>query len=275
MGATRPALACVLAVLLSASGCDDTDEGSTPPADPDPFAAITGAAERTVQASPADLRLEVRGLQRRRFIAAGTVDLRRHRFLANIETPRPQDLDILFRGPIAGGEYQTFGLRALDDVLAEPPRGRASRPCGLDPHLPLGSVDGLLSLEESIELTWAIARALRHPLGVRPVLLDEETVAPKGAEIGFRARISRRQALRGAPEETRWMLRPVLRALEQPISVGVADGRIAGIAARMHRLPDATRQGRYGPNGDQLLVATFQRFHRPLRLPRFDCIAME
>jgi hypothetical protein len=285
------ALRLFTSTLLSAAlglqvGCTDEDDRRDDPA-PDAVARVRDAAQRTLGAGPADLRLRVSS-RSAAYSARGAIELATDRSFVRVAVARAprthydrvmdvlalQGETYLVRGasPPAIQNGKLVGV-AVPDIL------RALRSiCALDPHGPVGNLGGAASVQEALALAGVAVRLLRD--GTTKATPMRERA---GGGATYRVEVDPGQA-RVAPsaegsDETIVVAPRRLARQMAPLAVELgADGLVRSLALELRDFrpvvfaPGVRRQRRGERVAVQIALGDFGRAFS-VETPR--CIAME
>jgi hypothetical protein len=151
----RIAIGLVLGCLaVAAASCVSGDQRAEAPSNP--VAAVHDAAVRTLTAGPADVAIGVSSATTE-YSARGVIDIETDRFRARARLERAPtthpETDVEIIG--VGGEAYEIGRGepGFDNIDLTA--------CGYDPHAPIGSLGGALSVQEAVALVGVAVRLVR------------------------------------------------------------------------------------------------------------------
>jgi len=276
-------LTAALGVVL---GCNGGGDERDDPA-PDTAARVREAAQRTLGAGPADLRLRVSS-PTAAYSARGAIELATDRSLVRVVVARAPRTHYDRVMDVLALEGETYLVRGASPPAIQngklvgvevPDILRALRSvCALDPHGPVGNPGGAASVQEALALAGVAVRLLRDGT-TKATLMDER--ADGGAT--YRVKVDPGQAsaapsAAGSDETIVVAPRRLARQLA-PLEVAVgADGLVRALALELRGFrpvvfaPGVRRQRR----GERVAVhIALADFGRALSVHTPRCLAME
>jgi hypothetical protein len=253
---------------LVAAGCEERQRDDPGPR---PAAIVRDAAQRTLRAGPANLRVHVSSVTAE-YSVVGGVELATDRFLARAYVKRST---ITLHGePIQvlglGGETYEIGRGAGFD-----PTNVSG--CAYDPHQPIGNLGGAASVQEAVSLVGIAVRLLRDGTRAASVIRDVAGSTTYRAQVDP-ARASVAPSARGSDEVVVVHPKRLARHLG-PMRVKVdPDGLVRRIAFELRNYrPWSPGPGRTrGRRRERVAIAlAMGGFGRELEVRQPPCIAME
>ncbi len=262
--AIPPLLGCS---ALLAAGCGG---GQSPEAEDEagpPSELVREAARATLEEPTAGMLVATSSPGRGSFEASGLIDLAGGRFRVEAEAdPEMPGLDPPEAVVGTAGEGFEETVAVQDEGF-----GRVDGPCWFNPHAPVGSFLGTVSVEESVRLMGSVIESLAG---------GELASATEGDDGTYLVRL---QSSAGTPrddfedEKARtWGDRALLADLGGPIGVTVADGRIEGVRLDIPRylpfegtLPDPE------PVRDTSIELSLALSDEALEIEQPECFAIE
>jgi hypothetical protein len=255
-------VAIVLGALLVGCG----DDGVAP----DPLAEIRRAARATLAEPSMVIAARVTS-RKSRYTVRGRIQAARDRYYARAgfarggreAFPTPP-----FR--IVGTGAQTYIGQA--DLPTFPDRPR----CWFDPHLPIGSAPGTISVQESLALVAVVMRLLADGTEQARIAGDQEEAEDGGTRYDVWVDPSAATALRRHSDEL--FGSPPKRltgALDLPVTAETIDGRLSRLSLELPRFESAAYLRRFRGRHASSIEVSLTRSERELELRPPQCIAME
>ena len=264
-------LACCAAALAGA-GCGASSEGSAAgdSAGADQRAIVRDAARMTLADPTSAISGRTATPRGGSFTTNGLVELAAGRFRVAVEA-RPAE-----RG--SGAPKQVIGLAGEGfETTVEVLRGRfgpprPKGPCWFNPHAPVGSFLGTISVEESMRVVGAVVESLGEG-----ELADAETVADANYAVELTRSATRPRDDFKDRARRIWGDRDLLSKLSGPITVAVdADGRLASLELTVRRYkPYQALRPAPKRIENTSIEASLRSSDRGLRISQPNCQAIE
>lgn len=252
---------------LLAAGCGS---GQSPEAEPDagpPSELVRDAARAAIGEPTTEIRVATSTPGRGSFEAAGLIDLAGGRFRVEVEA-EPEKPGLGPPDTVIGTAGEGF-----EETVAEQDQGfgRVDGPCWFNPHAPVGSFLGTVSVEESVRLMGSVIESLAG---------GEVASATEGGDGSYLVRL---ESSAGRPRDDfeegkarTWGDRALLADLGGPIAVTVADGRVVGVRLDIPRYaPFDGTVGNPEPVRDTSIELSLAPADEALEIEQPECFAIE
>jgi hypothetical protein len=272
MRVARPRTITLLlaASTIAAAGCEDGSQREPPP--PDPAGTVREAVVRTLSSGPARIGIQVAS-PTVAYSVRGAIDLATEGFRvrARVNRAPTTHLDSALDVIGVGGETYQIGRGepGLDNI-----EGTA---CAFDPHAPIGSLGGAVSVQEAVALVGVAVRLLRD--GARTTrVVDQGT--PHAANYWVSVDPSRATDIDPGRGDEWIVVNPSRLARHlAPMQVTLnSDGRIRRLSLELRRFPPPSRGpglARERRRERVTVVVALSDFGRRLEVAPPSCVAME